>query len=212
MAACVDPFDRSHSFLPQGVDCERRQVHTPASRPMSGARGARRIRRRVQPGRTGRVGCFGENTSVSSIAGFVSRCRAASERSDDARLQCKWRTRDARLHLAAQLKRDRRSSSVQNQGLVKSTYLPPGRYLRRDQVCGLVGVRSYPGRPQVGPPSEVGASAPPVLVLEARAGDFVRANTSEVIIEAFRCPSSLGEQRPAAAARGDRTTACCSPR
>jgi len=53
------------------------------------ARRAWRIRRRVQPGRTGRIGCFRENTSVSSIADFASRCRAPSERSGEARLQCR---------------------------------------------------------------------------------------------------------------------------
>lgn len=78
--------------------------------------------------------------------------------------------------------------TVQNHGLVKSTCLPPGRQLRRNQVCGLTGGRSYPGRSQVSPPSEVGASAPPVLDLETRAGGLGRPNTSEVIIEAFHRP------------------------
>jgi hypothetical protein len=99
VAACADPSGRIHS-LPQGVECERRQVHTPASRPMSVARRARRIRRRVQPGRTGRIGCFRENTSVSSIADFVSRCRAPSERSGEARLQCKMEEHATRVSVS----------------------------------------------------------------------------------------------------------------
>lgn len=79
-------------------------------RAYEGARGARRIRRRVQPGRTGCIECPRENTSVSSIADFVSRCRASPERSGGARLQCEWRDSDVRLLLAEQLKRDRGSS------------------------------------------------------------------------------------------------------
>lgn len=193
VAACVDPFGRIHS-LPQGVGCERRRVHTPASRPMSVHAGRDESVVASSPAEPGALDAFVRTRLYRRLQ--ISPRDVVHRPSGRARLGCNAKWRNTRRASPS------RSAAEKGQGLFTGPkprfgeeHVPSSREVTQTKSGVRVCRRSIVPRSVAGGSTERGwsfGSTGPGL--ETRAGGLARPSTSEVIIEALRCSPYLGEQ------------------